>query len=181
MNHSTLRTIAHLLAPWRAIRRLERRNRLLSDTLANPTLTGIAIHKQQAAMGFAAPGAQMVAGMFLGLLQDHPEAVNYLQLTFGSSEGNILVTVHRPGGATPDDLRVMAEQEAREAKQEAERLRAERDAAREAVRRLVRWSLIGCDTQITRDVYFWATRDGMTGPLPPLPEWLARREQVEEG
>jgi hypothetical protein len=111
---------------------LERRNKALSNALANPTLTGIAIHKQQATMGFAAPGAQMIAGMFLGLLQDNPKAVNYLELTFGSSEGNILVTVHRPGGATPHNLRAMAEQEARNlradlatAKQEAKGLRAE--------------------------------------------------------
>lgn len=58
--------------------------------------------------------------------------MNYLQLTFGSSEGNILVTVQRPGGATPHNLRAMAEQEARSlraelatAKQEAKALRAE--------------------------------------------------------
>jgi hypothetical protein len=116
----------------RTIRRLERRNKALSDALANPTLAGIAIHKQQATMGSAAPGAQMIAGMFLGLLEDNPKAVNYLELTFGSSEGNILVTVHRPGGATPHNLRAMAEQEARglraelaTAKQEAKALRAE--------------------------------------------------------
>jgi hypothetical protein len=132
MNHPTLRTLARLLAPWRTIRRLERRNNLLSDALANPTLTGISIHKNEATAGGAGPGPQMVAGMFLGLLQDHPEAVNYLQLTFGSSEGNILVTVQRPGGATPHNLRAMAEQEARNlraelatAKREAKALRAE--------------------------------------------------------
>ena len=132
MNYPTLRTLARLLAPWRTIRRLERRNKALSNALANPTLTGIAIHKQQATMGFAAPGAQMIAGMFLGLLQDNPKAVNYLELAFGSSEGNILVTVHRPGGATPHNLRAMAEQEARnlraelaKAKREVKALRAE--------------------------------------------------------
>jgi hypothetical protein len=26
----------------------------------------------------------------------------------------------------------------------------------------------------------WATLNGMAGPLPPLPEWLVKREQVEE-
>ena len=126
-----LRALARLLAPWRTIRRLERRNKLLSDALANPTLTGMAIHKDNATFGMAGPGAQLIAGMFLGLLQDNPKAVNYLQLTFGSSEGNILVTVQRPGGASPHGLRAMAEQEARrlraelvKAEQEARRLRA---------------------------------------------------------
>jgi hypothetical protein len=183
MNNPTLRTLARLLAPWRTIRRLERRNKLLSDALANPTLTGMAIHKNEATAGGAGPGPQMVAGMFLGLLQDHPEAVNYLQLTFGSSEGNILVTVQRPGGASPHNLRAMAEQEARslraelaEAKQEVEYLRRDLDTAREAVRRLVRWNLEAYDSEVTRGVYLWATLNGMAGPLPPLPEWLAKRE-----
>jgi hypothetical protein len=132
MNRPTLRTLARLLAPWRTVRRLERRNKLLSDVLANPTLTGMAIHKNEATAGAAGPGPQVIAGMFLGLLQDHPEAVNYLQLTFGSSEGNIIVTVHRPDGATPHALRAQAEQEARNlraelatAKREAKALRAE--------------------------------------------------------
>jgi hypothetical protein len=124
MNRPTIRALAQLLAPWRTIRRLERRNKALSDALANPTLTGIAIHKNNAILGAAGPGFQIIAGMFLGLLRDHPEAVNYLELTFGSSEGNLLVTVHRPGVATPDELRAQAEQEAREAKLEAEYLRS---------------------------------------------------------
>jgi hypothetical protein len=51
--------------------------------------------------------------------------VNYVELTFSSPKGNILVTVHRPGGATPHNLRAMAEQEAREAKREVNALRAE--------------------------------------------------------
>ena len=34
---------------------------------------------------------------------------------------------------------------------------------------------------VNRRVYPWATRDGMTGPLPLLPGWLVRRERVEEG
>ena len=180
MNRPTLRTIARLLAPWRTIRRLERRNTALSDALANPTLTGMAIHRDNATLGMAGAGAQMIAGMFLGLLQDRPDAVNYLELAFGSSEWNILVTVHRPGGATPDELRAMAEQEARDAKREAEYLRSDLATAREAVRRLVRWNLEAYDSEVVRGVYLWATLDGMAGPLPPLPEWLARREQHKE-
>jgi hypothetical protein len=128
----TLRTLARLLAPWRTIRRLERANKWLTDALANPTLTGMAIHKDNATVGGAGPGPQLLAGMFLGLLEDNPKAVNYLQLTFGSFKGPILVTVQRPGGATPHNLRAMAEQEARrlraelvKAGQEAKALRAE--------------------------------------------------------
>jgi hypothetical protein len=119
MKRPTLGAIARLLAPWRTIRKLEAQNQLLSDALANPTITGIAIHQNEATIGGAGPGPQLLAGMFMGLLQDNPKAVNYLEITFGSPEGNILVTVQRPGGATPHNLRAKAEQEAREAKREA--------------------------------------------------------------
>jgi hypothetical protein len=179
MNHATLRTLARLLAPWRTIRRLEKANKALSDALANPTLTGIAIHENSATAGGAGPGPQMIAGMFLGLLRDNPKAVNYLQLTFGSPEGNIFVTVQRPGGASLHGLRAMAEQEARDARQEAEYLRRELDTAREAVQRLVRWNLEAYDSAVVRGVYLWATLNGMAGPLPPLPDWMVKREREE--
>jgi hypothetical protein len=179
MNNPTLRTLARLLAPWRTIRRLEQDNRRLMDALSNPELTGMALEQDAMAMGMKGRGPQLIAGMFLGLLDDNPEAVNYLELTFGSSRGRILVTVHRPGGATPHNLRAMAEQEARKAKQEAEHLRGDLATAREAVRRLVRWDLQGYDSQVVEGVYLWATLDGMAGPLPPLPERLAKREQLQ--
>jgi hypothetical protein len=178
MRIPTLRALARLLHPWRTIRRLEYCNKALSDALANPTSTGIAIHEQQATMGFAGPGAQMIAGMFLGLLRDNPKAVNYMELTFSSSDGNVLVTVHRPGGATPHNLRAMAEQEAREAKQQAEQLRSDLATAREAVRRLVRWGLDAHDSEVVKDVYLWATANRMAGPLPPLPEWVVKRDAL---
>ena len=171
MNRPTLRTIARLLAPWRTIRRLEAQNKFLSDALANPTLTGIAIHQNEATIGPAGPGPQLLAGMFMGLLQDNPKAVNYLQMTFGSPEGNILVTVQRPGGASPHGLRVIAEQEARN-------LRAELVTAKEALRRLQCWGGYfsrGYDCDIARGVRSWL-EGGMTGPLPPLPQWLVDRE-----
>jgi hypothetical protein len=179
MNNPTLRTLARLLAPWRTIRRLEQDNRRLMDALSNPELTGMALEQDAMAMGMKGRGPQLIAGMFLGLLDDNPEAVNYLELTFGSSRGRILVTVHRPGGATPHNLRAMAEQEARKAKQEAEHLRSDLATAREAVRRLVRWNLQGHDSQAVEGVYLWATLDGMAGPLPPLPERLVKREQLQ--
>ena len=171
MNRPTLRTIARMLAPWRTIRRLEAQNQLLSDAFANPTLTGLAIHQKEMTVGAAGPAAQMLAGMFMGLLQDNPKAVNYLELTFGSPVGNILVTVHRPGGATAHNLRAKAEQEARN-------LRAELETAKEALRRLQRWGGYfsrGFDCDIARGVRSWL-EGGMTGPLPPLPQWLVERE-----
>jgi hypothetical protein len=167
-----LRTLARLLAPWLTVLRLERRNRLLSDALANPTLTGMATHKDNATLGMAGPGAQMIAGMFLGLLQDNPKAVNYLELTFGSPEGNILATVQRPGGATPHNLRARAEQETRN-------LRKELAMAREALRRLQRWGGFPGSKAfaafVLLDVICWIEA-GMAGPLPPLSDLLVERE-----
>jgi hypothetical protein len=66
-----------------------------------------------------------------------------------------------------------------EARQEVEYLRRDLDTAREAVRRLVRWNLEAYDSEVTRGVYLWATLNGMAGPLLPLPEWLAKREQLQ--
>jgi hypothetical protein len=66
-----------------------------------------------------------------------------------------------------------------EARQEEEYLRRDLTTAREAVRRLVRWNLEAYDSEVTRGVYLWATVNGMAGPLPPLPEWLAKREQQQ--
>jgi hypothetical protein len=65
-----------------------------------------------------------------------------------------------------------------ELRQEAEYLRGDLATAREAVRRLVRWNLQGHDSQVVEGVYLWATLDGMAGPLPLLPERLAKREQL---
>jgi hypothetical protein len=67
----------------------------------------------------------------------------------------------------------------RELRQEDERLRSAMATAREAVRRLVRWNLQGYDSQVVEGIYLWATLDGMAGPLPPLPERLAQREQLQ--
>ena len=66
----------------------------------------------------------------------------------------------------------------RELRQEDERLRSAMATAREAVNRLVRWNLEAYDSEVVRGVYFWATLNGMAGPLPPLPEWVAKREQL---
>jgi hypothetical protein len=64
----------------------------------------------------------------------------------------------------------------RELRQEDERLRTDLATAREAVRRMVRWSYEGYDIGVVQGIWLWATRDGMAGPLPPLPQWLVERE-----
>ena len=176
----TLHTLTTLLNPWRTIRRLEAENQALVDTLANPTLTGVAIHKDNATFDGSGPGPQLLAGMFLGLLKEHPEAVNYLEITYGSNQGPVIVTVQKPGGASPHELRAMAEREAKG-------LREQLATAREALQRLRCWggwplaSPNGAwDADVAIGVGDWL-KAGMTGPLPPLPEYLAKREKADAG
>ncbi len=56
-------------------------------------------------------------------------------------------------------------------------LRGELATAREALRRLVRYYAgRDYDSEVVRGVYLWATDNGMTGPLPPLPDYIAKRD-----
>ena len=175
----TLHTLTTLLNPWRTIRRLDATVQRLQKILDDPLVAGIEIGRDTAnfSASFQGSGPQLLAGMFLGLLQEHPEAVNYLQLTFGSPEGPILVTVQRSGGASPHGLRVMAEQEARNLRDALDAAQEQLATAREALQRLERWNGF---RRVLLDVIAW-TQSGMAGPLPPLPEHLARREGADAG
>jgi hypothetical protein len=59
-------------------------------------------------------------------------------------------------------------------------LRRELATAREALRRLSQWARLpftkGWDAEVAFDVADWIS-SGMTGPLPPLPDHIAKREQ----
>ena len=124
---STLRILARLLAPWRTIRKLERENKRLSDAIANPLMTGMEIGRERGIeVGMKGSGPELLAGMFLGWLeQDGKNAPNYLEMTFESPRGRILVTVTQPNGATPHQLRQQAEQRVRQL--EAELLQVQGD------------------------------------------------------
>ena len=98
-----------LLNPWREVRRLRDANERLAATIADPMLTGINIGNGTFSMGMEGLGPQLVAGMFLGLFEKYPDAKNYLEVTFGSRMGPILVTVMKPDGKTPHQLRTEAE------------------------------------------------------------------------
>jgi hypothetical protein len=121
-----LRLLARLITPWRTIRRLERELDRLESILTNPLVSGIEIGRERGIeMGMHGSGPQLMAGMFLGLLQDNRKhAPNYLELTFHSPEGPILVTVTQPNGATPSQLQRKAESEVRRLQGELLRLQA---------------------------------------------------------
>lgn len=99
-----------ILNPWRAIRQLREENERLLAVIDNPMLTGINIGNGTVKIGIESHHpAQLLAGMFLGIFEKHQDAKNYLEVTFNSPQGPILVTVMRPGGKTPDQLRREAE------------------------------------------------------------------------
>lgn len=102
-------TVLELLSPWRTVRQLREENERLGKALADPLLTGIKMGNGTLDVGMEGPGPQLVAGMFLGMFEKYPDAKNYIEVTFGSRMGPILVTVMKPGGKTPDQLRREAE------------------------------------------------------------------------
>jgi hypothetical protein len=126
------RLFVRLFAPWRTIRRLERENDRLSKALENPLLTGIEWGRERGIeVGLKGSGPQLLAGMFLGFLEeDGKQAPNYFEITFGSRKGPILVTVMQPDGATPHQLRQQAEAEVRRLKSEL--LALQRQSQRES-------------------------------------------------
>ena len=98
-----------LLNPWRTARELREENARLARAITDPLLTGIQIGNGTLDVGMEGPGPQIVAGMFLGMFEKYPDAKNYVEVTFGSRMGPIVVTAIRPGGKTPDQLRREAE------------------------------------------------------------------------
>ncbi len=95
----------------------------LEDAIANPHMTGINLGAEGLDLGMKGPGPKLIAGMFVGLLEANPEATNYLELTFDSPQGRIVVNVQRPSGKTPHQLRKEAEAELAAARADAERYR----------------------------------------------------------
>ena len=114
------RFLVRLFAPWRTIRRLERENQRLFKAFENPLLTGIEWgQKRGIEVGLEGSGPQLLAGMLLGFLeQDGKQVPNYVEITFSSPKGPILVTVMQPNGATPSQLQKKAEAEVRRLKAE---------------------------------------------------------------
>jgi hypothetical protein len=102
-------TALSLLNPWRTVRQLREENERLAKTITDPLLTGINIGNGSIDVGMEGAGPQLLAGMFLGMFEKYPDAKNYIECSFGSPMGPILVTVVKPGGKTPDQLRREAE------------------------------------------------------------------------
>jgi hypothetical protein len=112
-----------LLNPWKTVRELREENDRLVETIANPALTGFRIANGTLDVDMSGVGPQILAGMFMAIFEKYPAHTNYIEATFASPEGPILVTVVSPKGKTPHQLRADAESRAdvlRAALEEAE-------------------------------------------------------------
>lgn len=81
----------------------------VKETIANPLITGISIANGSLHLGMEGIGPQLLAGMFLGMFEKHPDAKNYIECHLASSKGHVIVTARRSDGATPDFLKRQAE------------------------------------------------------------------------
>ena len=98
-----------LLNPWVTARQLREENARLCATITDPLLTGFNIGNGSIDMELSGTAPTLMAGMFLGMFEKYPGAKNYIEFTFSSRMGPVLVTVVRPGGKTPHQLRLEAE------------------------------------------------------------------------
>ena len=102
--------ISRALDPWYAAHMLRLENKRLRDLLADPFITGLHYTAHGSLdVEAEAPAAALMAGMFMGMFERAPDAKNYIECRFSSTQGSILVTVTRPGGKTPHQLRMAAE------------------------------------------------------------------------
>jgi hypothetical protein len=103
--------LAELLTPWRMVKALREENELLVKTIAEPLLTGINIGNGTIDIGMQGVGPQLLAGMFIGMLDD-PRAKNYVEChLYSPKHGQIVVTVQRCSGQTPHQLLEAARKE----------------------------------------------------------------------
>jgi hypothetical protein len=94
----------------RVDRLVEEGNRRVEEAIGNPLLTGINIGNGTIDIGMEGPGPVLLAGMFLGMFEKHPDAKNYIECRMTSSKGDVFVTVRKADGKSPDTLRREAEQ-----------------------------------------------------------------------
>lgn len=104
--------IAFVAYRRRVDRLVEEGNQRVQEAIGNPLLTGINIGNGSMDIGMEGPGPQLLAGMFLGMFDKYPDAKNYIEVHMTSAKGNLIVTVRKAEGKSPDALRRDAEQRA---------------------------------------------------------------------
>jgi hypothetical protein len=111
MLSNTLKKFSNFINPWKTIKELKTENDRLLNIIENPFMSGIEIGNGTIDIGLKGGAASILAGMFAGLLEAHEDiAPNYLQVSFNSPKGPIVVIVQQPNGKSPHQLKIEAEQ-----------------------------------------------------------------------
>lgn len=112
-----------LFARRKKIAELEREIERLEKVVNDPVLAGIEVNEGGVNMMFKGAAPNILAGMFVGILDENPDAQNYITFKFfHERHGLILITVQRYSGKTPHELRKEAEAKLEEAEKKLEEL-----------------------------------------------------------
>ena len=110
-------------AQRKKIAELEREIERLEKVISDPVLAGIEANEGGVNMMFKGAAPNILAGMFVGILDENPDAQNYITFKFfHERHGLILITVQRYNGKTPHELRKEAEAKLEEAEKKLEEL-----------------------------------------------------------
>ena len=110
-------------AQRKKIAELEREIERLEKVINDPVLAGIEANEGGVNMMFKGAAPNILAGMFVGILDENPDAKNYITFKFfHERHGLILITVQRYSGKTPHELRKEAEAKLEEAEKKLEAL-----------------------------------------------------------
>ena len=112
-----------LFARRKKIAELEREIERLENVISDPVLAGIEANEDGVNVMFKGAAPNILAGMFVGILDENPDAQNYITFKFfHERHGLILITVQRYSGKTPHELRKEAEAKLEEAEKKLEEL-----------------------------------------------------------
>jgi hypothetical protein len=110
-------------AAWKQLAKISRHAAKMAMDRPGLLLANMMIHADRIPEELGIVAGECLAWAFAGLLQDHPEAPNYLDLIMKDSNGvSYVVTVQRPGGKTPSQLKDEAIVERDKLKNELETL-----------------------------------------------------------
>lgn len=110
-------------AQRKKIAELEREIERLEKVISDPVLAGIEANEGGVNMMFKGAAPNILAGMFVGILDENQDAQNYITFKFfHERHGLILITVQRYSGKTPHELRKDVEAKLEEAEKKLEAL-----------------------------------------------------------
>lgn len=120
---NVIQLLKTFFAQRKKIAELEREIERLEKVISDPVLAGIEANEGGVNMMFKGAAPNILAGMFVGILDENTDAQNYITFKFfHERHGLILITVQRYSGKTPHELRKEAEAKLEEAEKKLEAL-----------------------------------------------------------